>query len=179
MFSETTFKALFINHYQMLYHLSLNIVRDQDMAQDCVQEVFTRLWEKKHRLMIKVPVELYLKKAVINTSINHHKRTAKQVSFKVDLEYEMEEQIKKEPELFKELLARGIDSLPKKCRAIFILSRIEGLENQEISDYLEISKKTVENQLTIALKNLRTFYEQDKRLFPEKYHNINLFLLLF
>lgn len=177
MLDENSFKRLFTEHYQNLFQLSLNILRDQDQAHDCLQDVFTKIWERKEQLMVKVPKEVYLKKAVINTSLNYQKQLSRQVSIHLNFDLPEEEQLNSDYEQFRKLLEAGINALPKKCRVIFILSRIEGLDNQEISDYLDLSKKTIENQLSIALKNLKQFCEQEKNKYPLKYFDLFVFFI--
>jgi len=178
MLNESDFKLLFTTHYQRLFQLSLNIIRDEGMAHDCVQEVFTKIWERKTQFMTKVPVEFYLKRAVINTSINLLKHGTKQVSLDQRVDFPDEEDIAYNMDLFKKLLESAMDTLPKKCRTIFILSRIEGLENSEIAEYLDISQKTVENQLTIALKNLKSYFDQQKERRPGLYRDLFMFFNL-
>ena len=178
MLDKESFKRLFTEHYQNLFQLSLNLLRDSDLAHDCVQDVYTKIWERKEQLMVKVPIEVYLKKAVINTSINYQKRLSRQIPIHQNFDLPEEEQRNIDHEQFRKLLESGINVLPKKCRVIFILSRIEGLDNQEISDYLDLSKKTIENQLSIALKNLKQFCEQEKNKYPQKYFNLFAFFIL-
>lgn len=121
-----------------------------------VQEVFVELW-KKHRQILTKPegIRSYLFKAVRNRALNTIRDRKKHVEeeFKHpsgDLRAELEE---------KELLDRVallVRELPPKCRHIFLLSRSKGYSNRQIAEELDISIKTVENQMTKALKHLRS-----------------------
>ncbi len=170
MLQEEEFKLTFTKHYSSLYNVSLNIIRDQDLAHDAVQDVFTKLWNKRKDLMLSVPIEIYLRKAVVNTSLNFLKQNTRQVYLDSDFEFSYEDNAKIDQDNFMKLLEQGIGSLSPKIKTIFILSRMEGLDNQEIADHLNISKKTVENQLSIALKKLKEYFETQRSQNPDLFH---------
>jgi RNA polymerase sigma-70 factor, ECF subfamily len=156
---EPDFDALFMRHHKELIGLSYNIVRDRDAAKDIVQEVFVKLWKNKDSLEFNEKIKHYLFKATAHTSLNHLRSQRKYYRLE-DFEQvkDLAVQSGSETVTFRELELRSrqaIDRLPPQCKAIFILSRHEGLKYQEIADTLGLSIKTVENQMGIALEKLR------------------------
>ena len=165
------FRLLFRELYDPLGKYAFTLVSDHDIAEDIVQEVFVRIWEK-HQSVIQSPqVRPYLYRAVRNTCFNHlgaQKRMP--VSSLSDTELEEEEiswSVMEEPDdddipNYRELLKKGIEQLPEKCREVFLLSRTGNLSNQEIADNLGISIKTVNNQTWKAMKLLKAFVRKAK-----------------
>jgi RNA polymerase sigma-70 factor (ECF subfamily) len=130
------------------------------VAEEIVQDTFVKIWENAGRINIETSIAAYLYTSVRNNSLNHLKHE------KIKKKYEQEEAIAPRPEdstleeqvditLFRTLLARALIDLPDKCREIFEMAKFEGLAYDEIAGYLEVSEKTVENQMGIALKKLR------------------------
>jgi len=156
---DADFEILFMKHHKELIGLSYNIVRDRDAAKDVVQEVFVKLWKNKDSLEFGERIKHYLFKATAHASLNHLRGQRKYYRLE-DFEQinDLAVQSGVETTSFKELELKSrqaIDRLPHQCKAIFILSRHEGLKYQEIADILGLSLKTVENQMGIALGKLR------------------------
>ena len=165
------FSLLFRELYDPLGKYANTLVLDHDIAEDIVQEVFVRIWEKHQSIIQSPQVRSYLYRAVRNTCFNHlgaQKRMP--VSSLSHTELEEEEitwSVTEEPgeddiPNYRELLKKGIEQLPEKCREIFLLSRTGNLSNQEIADNLGISIKTVNNQTWKAMKLLKAFVRKAK-----------------
>ena len=166
------FRLLFRELYDPLGKYACKLVLDHDIAEDIVQEVFVRIWEKHQSIIQSPQVRPYLYRAVRNTCFNHlgaQKRM--QVSSLSDTELSEEEMttwtVTEGPDddeipNYRELLKKGIEQLPEKCREIFLLSRTGNLSNQEIADNLGISIKTVNNQTWKAMKLLKAFVHKAK-----------------
>jgi RNA polymerase sigma-70 factor (ECF subfamily) len=157
--SHQAFEKLFRLHNYELCNLAYNLLRDRDSAKDVVQEVFLKLWKNKDTVVLGDQIKHYLFRATAHTAMNHI-RFNKKITRLDDHEALMNVAAYADRhELgFKELELRvreSIDRLPSKCKAIYILSRQEGLKYQEIADTLNLSVKTVENQMGIALEKLR------------------------
>lgn len=168
------FKQLFQTLYDPLSKYAYTLVHDHDMAEDIVQEVFVRIWEK-HQAVIQSPqVRPYLYRAVRNACFNQlgaQKRmpvaslSDKELADADILSWTVSE----EPDdstipNYRELLKKGIEQLPEKCREVFLLSKTGDLSNQEIADNLGISIKTVNNQTWKAMKLLKAFMRKTKSL---------------
>ncbi len=152
------FESLFRLHHKALHDLSFNLVRDRDAAKDIVQEVFVKLWQNRDRLEFGSQIGHYLFKATSHTALNYLRSARKLVSAQGEHLLHLHASPGTDDLQFKEMELRvrdAIDRLPPKCRTIYLLSRQEGLKYKEIADALEISVKTVENQMGIALEKLR------------------------
>lgn len=150
------FEEMYKAHYKMLRGAAYNVTGDADSAHDIVQEVFMKLWHRREELDAIMNQKAYLMRAVINSSITYlenNKNKQRLGELKIDSQTSSETRI-----MLKELEVRvqgALDALPPKCKAIFVLSRFEGLKNKEIAETLGLSLKTVENQMGIALKKMR------------------------
>jgi RNA polymerase sigma-70 factor (family 1) len=151
------FNALFHRHWKSLFCLARRILESDDLAKDTIQEVFISLYEKVDRNEI-ANLKNYLVQAVKYQCFMHlrsgriserHLARMQRVTSENDVEQYMDAK-----ELDR-LLRREIESLPEKCREVFYLSRFESLSNKKIAEQLKISQKTVEQQITKALKTLR------------------------
>jgi len=150
------FEDMYKVHYKMLRNAAENIIGDGDAAHDVVQEVFIKLWNRKSELDAILNKKAYLFKSVINSSISYLESNKNKTPIG-ELKIESSGRTDS-PVLVKELEAKiqlALNALPPKCKAIFVLSRFEGLKNKEISAYLGLSLKTVENQMGIALKKMK------------------------
>lgn len=150
---------LFTVYYSSLCNFALPIVKKPELAEELVADVFFVLWRDRHHLDITYSVKAYLFRAVRN-------RALRIVSGKNAIHEEIENYstpmvLNHTPEsdyLYKELSTayqKAYDSLPTRCKQVFKLSKIDGLKYQEISYVLNISVKTVENQMFKALKVIR------------------------
>ena len=155
--NEHAFEEIYNRYWERLYKNASNILRDEDQSTDVVQEIFISLWTKREVTSID-NLAGYLHRAVkfqIANVIRHQKiresffDEVKALSLRIE-NYDPYDQC----ELL-EVLDKGVDDLPEKCRKIFELSRRENLSHKEIADRLGISLRTVENQISIALKRLR------------------------
>jgi RNA polymerase sigma-70 factor (ECF subfamily) len=154
-------EELFKSHYKALCNAANRIVKDRDAAEDIVQDVFIKLWNKKDEISIDSSIKGYLFKAITNASLNYLESN-KISKYKIEIDhahpsvFAMEEEHGMVTQELEQRLDHAINSLPPKCRAIFILSRFEEMKYQEIANHLDISVKTVENQMGIALEKIRT-----------------------
>lgn len=156
------FEVLFKLYYTKLTLFANRFVNDLSVAEEIVADVFTLLWEKGHEVTFSTSVNAYLFKMVQNRSLNylkHQKIENLYVSYleKNDLLNEVRSTVEKgyeEKELAQQIKA-AINTLPEKCREIFVLSRFSDMKYKEIASQLKISPKTVERQVSIALEKLR------------------------
>lgn len=161
--SDAEFETCFKHYFGPLHAYASTILKDPDAAEEVVQTVFLKLWEKRASLHITVSLKAYLYKSVYHRSLNtlkHEKVKAKHLETSL---YEYNETITSQafrntPDQASELMhqvQKIVNRLPEKCRRVFQLSRFEELKYQEIADRLGISIKTVEAHMGKALKSLR------------------------
>jgi len=158
--SHRAYESLFRSYYTDLCRFCSRYVRNPDISEEIVQEVFIYIWEKRTALNITASFKAYLYTAVRNKSINYLKLQLPRDQAKEDItKHEVPSTIDLEGDVkYRELegkVSEAINLLPKKCGIIFDLSRNAGHTYKEIAEELEISVKTVENQMVIALRKLR------------------------
>ncbi|WP_345231947.1 RNA polymerase sigma-70 factor [Olivibacter ginsenosidimutans] len=157
---EGVFEGVFKQHFNPLHAYAYTILKDTVAAEEVVQSLFLKLWEKRSHLAIRTSLRSYLYRATYNDCMNKIKHgQVKQkhedhLVYTHNSSYEHTANQLHENELKREL-TKALGLLPEKCRIIFQMSRFEELKYQEIADRLEISIKTVENQMGKALKILR------------------------
>ena len=135
------------------------MVRDKDAAEDIVQEVFIRFWNKKEDLPKDLDPKAYLFKSVYNASLNFIAEQKKSTKVEAETLINVEANEKADGEILHqetaEAIRLGLEELPPACKNVFLLSRNEDLSYKEIADTLDISIKTVEAQMSKALRILR------------------------
>jgi len=155
-----SFEAIFREQYAALSRVAYRILKDKDRAEDVVQELFTRLWEKREDRLISVPPKAYLTRATVNAALDYLEKHQKEINHDQEdlsalhLSVNQTEEQLAEKETARHI-ANALEKLPPACRTVFVLSREEEMSYKEIAAALEISVKTVENQLGKALRILR------------------------
>src|ERR1700754_108679 len=158
---ENLFEQVFKSHFKSLHSYACTIMRDPMPAEEIVQNIFLKLWEKKEEITIKENISVYLYRAVHNESLNylrHRKVRSAYQSYAMRQHKQTEQEKPAEKVVMKELekkLEVALHELPEQCRTIFQMSRFEDLKYREIADRLGLSVKTIENQMGKALKLLR------------------------
>ncbi|PHI21719.1 RNA polymerase sigma-70 factor [Lewinellaceae bacterium SD302] len=153
--------GLFRRYYDSLCRLSLRIIKDADSAEDVVQEFFLSVWKKRNVLPEIDLVAPYLKRSVRNRSLNFL-RDQKRIPTGEESELPVLATTKEwasekiELEELRERVDLAINSLPERCRLIFVLHKFGGMKQKEIAVALNISVKTVENQMGRAYQHLRS-----------------------
>ncbi len=153
---EVAFKIMYDKYYRMLCYSAYKTYPDEHKSKDFAQEVFLDLWRKRDSINIHTSIAAYLKRAVINKSIDFIRAQRFNFGDTAELEYQAEMPVESsEQDELKALIHKTAEQLPERCRLIFFMSRFENLSHKEIAANLEISEKTIENQITKALKILR------------------------
>ena len=155
---EEAFSSLFREYYEQLYLFAGRFVKDPQSAENIVQDVFVRLWEQRTKLVITSNVKSYLFTAVKNHSLNHIKREKRLVTIDEQLDIAKncigspeDEFIRNESFLS---VQKAIDSLPEKCRMIYLMKRYDDLSYIEIGEILGITVNTIKTQMKRAIKTL-------------------------
>lgn len=158
---ESTFEQVFKTHFKRLHAYAFTILRDEAEAEEMVQQVFFKLWERNENLSLTGSISAYLYRAVHNESLNYIKHQKVRSNHQLHVAYSMKNEVEHPAkkvlagELEKKIHA-ALNELPEQCRTIFQMSRFDELKYREIADKLGISVKTVENQMGKALKLMRT-----------------------
>ncbi|MCB9225345.1 MAG: RNA polymerase sigma-70 factor [Crocinitomicaceae bacterium] len=155
------FESIFRSHYEDLCAVANRYLEDLEAAEEIVQSVFVKFWEGRSEINIQSSIKGYLITAVKNNCLNQLKHIKIREEYKQFNQRELEtSHVLADDEVeateLEEKIRASINQLPEARKKIFVLSRFEGLKYQEIADKLNISVKTVENQMGSAIKQLRT-----------------------
>ena len=157
---KQSFEKLFRDNYKGLCMYAQNFIHDIDAIEDIIHDIFINLWEKKENILEDKSTKSYLYRSVHNRCLNFIRDNKKFVDNNdffenTDIVSDSNEENAVETAELQTKIKNEIDNLPEKCREVFILSRFEELKYSEIAEKLNISIKTVENQISKALKTLR------------------------
>lgn len=163
------FEDVYLSYFSKMKYFAKEYVISEEDAENIVQDVFVELWENKEMLNMHMNLIAYLFTTIKNKCLNHlrHKLVVQETANKLQEEYTISLRMNLDSletfdnNLFSDqdiekLISRALDALPEKCRAIFIMSKIEGKKHNEIAQELNISINTVGSQIGIAYKKLRT-----------------------
>lgn len=161
---KSAFDTLFKRYCARLYTAAFKQLGDEENSQEIVHDVFLSLWNRRGTLEINA-FPIFVLTAIRYQVCSRQKPAKIAITYcaelddsKCKLEHNSGDLRIRELELLLEL-NQYLNQLPKRCHEIFRLSRIEALSNQEIADKLGLSRKSVENQLTTALRYLRTDFK--------------------
>ncbi|MGX5819506.1 RNA polymerase sigma-70 factor [Chitinophaga lutea] len=159
---RTAFRTLFDRYGGSLFHTANYTLRDKEASETIVHDIFLNLWTGRHTLDIR-----HFRQYIL-TAARYHVYKALKSRKALNLLHgtagDMEPispltvnggEAKVAEQSMRDSLRQQLNALPKRCREIFLMSREQHLSNQEIAERLNISKRSVENQITYALQHLR------------------------
>lgn len=162
------FEVLYKKYYRQLFAVAYRYVRQQQIAEEIVHDVFITVWNKAEQLNIQYSVKSYLFKAIVNSSLNYIKKEKmdtekRQVYLSAHLPDD--DNVVSDPEetLLNDL-EEALELLPAKCREVMYLSRFGKLKQSEIAVQMDISVKTVKNHLTYGFQKLRVHLQKRKQI---------------
>jgi len=156
--TEQSFDLIFRTYYQQLCAFAMNYVDSIEEAEEIVQEVFAKVWDKISEIQIQTTPKSYLYGAVRNSCFNflkHQKVKQAYVAHELHVKKEGFENDRLEADEIGDAISTAVGKLPERCRMIFEKSKFEDKKYREIAEEMDISVKTVENQMGRALKFLR------------------------
>jgi RNA polymerase sigma-70 factor (family 1) len=156
--NSKAYDFLMDSFYQKLCGYAYSLSHDHAAAEDIVQNVFVAIWSNKKNINPLFSMKSYLYKSVYNEFINQYRKNKPvfflEKKYLESIDVVVESSDENLDKLLK-LLDKEIHKLPLKCKQIFLLNKKEGLTHIEISEYLNISVKTIEGHMTRAFKILR------------------------
>ncbi|MDR2811363.1 MAG: RNA polymerase sigma-70 factor [Tannerellaceae bacterium] len=157
---QDNFDQIYVCYFTRLQRFAKEYILSGEDAENIVQDVFMLLWEKRQELNIQISLTAYLFSLVKNKCIDYLRRRLVAEEYKQEMNMklssleDMNRAFSSDEDL-ERFITDAINKLPKRCREIFVMSRIEGKKYQEIAEELNISVNTVENHMSFALKKLR------------------------
>lgn len=150
------FKTLYYKYGQALFGFLWQKTHQEDVAEELVQILFTRIWKKRESLDPKQSIRAYLYQAANHLAIDHLRKKVRESEIQEDPHWEHgTTQIDEYGFERRAAISKAVNSLPEAQRKVFLLSRIDGLKYSEIATTLGLSVKTVETHMGRALKKLR------------------------
>jgi RNA polymerase sigma-70 factor, ECF subfamily len=156
--NQKSFRDFFDSHYSLVYRRLFSLLGDSQVSEELCQDIFVSLWQRRFELLTVENWTSYLLKSATFKAIDYRRKRKDILRFTEDLEAEgiiAEVEDPKDEDMQLELLEKEIEALPDRCQVIFKLSRYEQMSYADIAKTLDISPKTVENQIGKALKILR------------------------
>jgi RNA polymerase sigma-70 factor (ECF subfamily) len=156
--NESALKFIYHKYWKLLLISAHNVLKDKEACEDIIQDIFIQLWQNREHLTITTSLQAYLFTATRYQVFHLIKKTAGRRELFENLDERFSTDAPDIPLYAKDMQARvnvAIEDLPEKCRNIYKLSREANLSYKKIAEQLQISPKTVENQISIALKKIR------------------------
>ncbi|MBN9383156.1 MAG: RNA polymerase sigma-70 factor [Chitinophagaceae bacterium] len=157
---QLAYKELFTSLYSYLFQFAKTLVKAKEPAEEIISDVFIKVWEKRKDLEKIDNLRLYLYVSTRNHAYNYLEKQKNTITNTLD-DFQTEfTSVYFDPEqllITADMLARiqkAVDQLPPKCKMIFKLAKEDGLKYREVAELLNISVKTVENQLAIAVQKI-------------------------
>lgn len=159
------YELLFREYYQPLLSYAKSILKSKAEAEEIVQDIFFGLWKNKKKLNIHTSFSSYLYRAVHNNCLQLLKKEKRKLNYQQDQRHFNPHESMSPGEILQynelyETINNAVDELPENCKTIFKLNRFQGLKYSEIAEKLAISIKTVEANMTKALKHLRRHMDE-------------------
>lgn len=157
---ERAFKQLFDLFAGRLFQFSKSLLKNKLLAEEVVSDVFFKIWLNRSRLSGHTNIKAYLFKATYNTSLNYLDESRRKLVLSLeDIEVDLSiDRICPETDLInkelKQIIEQAIETLPPRCKLIYKMAKVEQMRYKEIAELLEISVKTIDHQLTIAIKKI-------------------------
>ncbi len=172
---QAAFRQLFHLLFQKLSRFAQSLIKTDDVAAEIVDEVFVRVWNNRDSIMSISNLRVYLYRAVKNEALNFLSRKAHLHIYEPfdDINIQLRDELNPErlmitQELLNKIRA-AVDQLPPRCKLIFKLVREDGLRYREVAEILNLSVKTVDAQMVIAVSRIRETMKEDIQLSPRNY----------
>ena len=167
--SANKFKELYHETYSLMVNFAYSKTKDFDLSEEIVQNVYVKLWNSRKKIEIKTSLESYLYSMVKNGIIDHVRKNKRIVDLNahknLDNIPDYDNLFIEDNEIeFKINLHRALKHLKEKRRLIFTMNKIEGLTYKEIAEYLKISERVVEDNISKAMKEIKLYFTENNLL---------------
>lgn len=163
----TAFEELFEHYSQKLFHFSYSYLKSESEAEDIVQEVFLKIWENRSKIKTGTSFQSYLFTIAFNSIKKSFNKKSRQDKFRTNLfDFLSTENSTLENHPDYEMLLSKLDAvieqMPERRKEIFLLRKKDGIPVRDIAEKMNISAKTVENQITEAMNYLKKEFGKDQ-----------------
>lgn len=157
-----SYNTLFIRYYNKLCQFVYRMISDRQDSEDIVQELFLNLWDNRKKIIIEGNVSAYLHRMAKNLTLNYIRKSMHYNNVTIEKQTDIPipyEDSKLETDELHNALYDCINQLPGRCKEVLLLHRVKGLKQKEIAEKLNISVKTIKNQIWISLQKLKSCLE--------------------
>jgi RNA polymerase sigma-70 factor, ECF subfamily len=167
--NTNNFKELYNRHFGVLVNFAFSKTKDIELSREIVQNTFVKLWHSREDIEIRTSLESYMYSMVRNGIIDHFRKNERIIDLKdtfmlKDIKDDENDHREEEIIELRYYLKKAINSLKEKRRVIFNLNKVDGLTYQEIAEYLKISERVVEDNISKAMKEIRSYFLENKLL---------------
>ncbi len=161
----SAFRGLFKKYYTPLCYYSMKTVGNKEIAEEVVSDVFMKFWRDRHKIQIHTSFDAYIFRSVKNHSLDYLRSSLNEKIIKEPITGYYNDTIAADNESpinqsqyleTAQIIEEAISRLPQQCQLIFRMNRLDGLKYREVAQELNLSMKTIEAQVSKALKQLRT-----------------------
>jgi RNA polymerase sigma-70 factor (ECF subfamily) len=177
--NEVAFKKVYHHYYKRLLQFAFSIIKNKEVAEECVEDVFIKIWRNRANAGSINNLNIYLYRATKNTCLNYLSSKANSA---INKPFDAVDIVITDPVCPEQLLIYresfdkikiAIETLPPKCKMIFKLIREDGLKYKEVAEILNLSPHTVDAQMTIAIRRIAFSIKEEhgnteKKLLPKK-----------
>jgi len=165
------FSHIMEKYYTQLKDFAYIITQSREVSEEIVEDVFIKMWKRDEEVSQIENIRAYLFRAIRNTSLNYLKKENRSLEvyldelppIKIICHHGDPEENLISQELYQSI-CKAVDSLPAKCKLIYKMAREDGLKHKEIAELLGLSEKTVENQISIALKKIAAILKKENQV---------------
>jgi RNA polymerase sigma-70 factor (family 1) len=163
------FSDLFRQHEHKLYTLALKLTKSDQLAKDIIQEVFLKLWDQRNQLTSIMNIEAWLYRVTENKIIDFLRKASADNRLKEKIWNQLQQIVNESEQYlaakeYNQIIQKAIDQLPPQRKLIYQLNKENGMNYLDIADELQLSKHTVKNQLSTAIKSVRNFLVRNIKL---------------
>jgi len=163
------FSDLFRQHEHKLYTLALKLTKSDQLAKDIIQEVFLKLWDQRNQLTSIMNIEAWLYRVTENKIIDFLRKASADNRLKEKIWNQLQQIVNESEQYlaakeYNQIIQKAIDQLPPQRKLIYQLNKENGMSYLDIADELQLSKHTVKNQLSTAIKSVRNFLVRNIKL---------------
>jgi RNA polymerase sigma-70 factor (family 1) len=163
------FSDLFRQHEHKLYTLALKLTKSDQLAKDIIQEVFLKLWDQRNQLTSILNIEAWLYRVTENKIIDFLRKASADNRLKEKIWNQLQQIVNESEQYlaakeYNQIIQKAIDQLPPQRKLIYQLNKENGMNYLDIADELQLSKHTVKNQLSTAIKSVRNFLVRNIKL---------------
>jgi len=164
---QLAYKELYTALYPSLYHFIMEMIKSRQIAEEIISDVFIKVWEKRKSLEEILNLRVYCFVAAKNLTLNQLEKEKRQATCNIEECVSVMNSRNEDPEQLmiteemRQRIRQVVDKLPARCKMAFKLVKENGFRYREAAEILQISEKTIENQLAIALKKINAVIHFD------------------